>query len=33
VARTRTTIVLSTELERPSIEVPKSDDVRAEETI
>jgi Lrp/AsnC family transcriptional regulator, leucine-responsive regulatory protein len=33
VARTRTTIVLSTELERPSIEVPEADELRAEETI
>jgi Lrp/AsnC family leucine-responsive transcriptional regulator len=33
VARTRTTIVLSTELEQPSIEVPEADEMRAEETI
>jgi Lrp/AsnC family transcriptional regulator, leucine-responsive regulatory protein len=33
VARTRTTIVLSTELERPSIEVPEADTLRTEETI
>ena len=33
VARTRTTIVLSTELEQPSIEVPSAEAIRAKETI
>lgn len=33
VARSRTTIVLSTELERPSISVPESDDIVASERV